>query len=383
MVRNVGKVKGRVSRKPSARKAAAAKKTTPLAVETRRELSVFHDPFSKATQQPRIPDGKTGASLGIRNQAVRELVNKVTPVNTAASIMHIILYGGKAGGVFVYNCEPQQPGFLQPGNRLYRHMGYNDHAAIEATDLTLRSGPPTAADYPQEVIQKDSFVRWRIVSQGLILKLLNTDEEDDGWFEACRLTEPLDEDHFMVSTAEDGAGEALVSPSITMMTDGLAVRQLVEQRSYVSGRLKDIHKHQFNLNPCQTHSDFNRVAGLNKLDEPDLPIANYDLADQSWRFSQGSTDANRLIKQEIDQGQDMVYIRIHARKNQDTGNNNAGLARELNGSRLLAHLVSNQEIEFGTEDRESKFQRQTNMVSTMADHHAAKASNNNASGMVT
>ena len=72
-------------RKGASKRRGGTKKTTPKKRTTRksapktltqehRQLAVYHNPFSRATKQPKIPDGKVTESLGFQTQAVKELV---------------------------------------------------------------------------------------------------------------------------------------------------------------------------------------------------------------------------------------------------------------------------------------------------------------------
>ncbi len=48
----------------------------------------------------------------------------------------------------------------------------------------------------------DNYAKWRTVSQAAVLKLVNSTDENDGWWESVRLSEPLGENEWMVTTTD-------------------------------------------------------------------------------------------------------------------------------------------------------------------------------------
>lgn len=319
------------------------KSTFTISPEIRRQLAVFHDPFSKATSQPKIPDGKAGYSIGMCNQQVREIVNREDSFTT----MHFCLFPGKGAGVSIYNVEA--PVGTPAASSSVLSMGYNDHGALNLLNLANGSSGDAVPIRPQ-----DNFAKWRIVSQGLRLKLLNVEDENDGWWEACRLTEANNPGDFALSPKDNSTDrqKGVMSPSVSFMA-GLAFTNIVDQKSYTTGRLKDIHKHQFELHPLGDENDFQQ-----SFEETEIEIGNDTVGtyqNDSCLLRAGRAATRDMYNSEIDSSMDMVYIRIHCRPNQSTSNVN-------NGSRLLAHLVGNQEIIYGLSQKESKYHTESHEI---------------------
>lgn len=95
-------------RKGASKRRGGTKKTTPKKKTTRktapktltqehRQLAVYHNPFSRATKQPKIPDGKVTESLGFQTQAVKELV----PVTGGDGMLHLLMFAGQNCGLMV------------------------------------------------------------------------------------------------------------------------------------------------------------------------------------------------------------------------------------------------------------------------------------------
>jgi hypothetical protein len=311
----------------------------------RRQLALYHNPFSKATGQPKIPDGKAGSSLGLKSQQIKELNN-----STSFTTLHCLLFPGCGAGLAVYGVDEGGPSAVT--NQWL--MGYNDHGNVNINDLTGKVNGDSAS-----FTTGDNFPKWRVVSQGLMCKLVNPAEEDDGWWEAVRLTEENDPQNYSLLVKENDTdnAEAAIGPNPLYLAT-LAVTNMVDQKSYTTGRLKDIHKAQFNLHALGEEHDFvdrfNRTTGVVGTDFSAISSSRTNLTG-------GSGVARDIYRSEFDNGMDCVYLRIHCRQNTGSGT-------QL-GSRVVFHLVGNQEVVYGLNQKESKYHTETHEIGQQMDMH--------------
>ncbi len=113
-------------------------------------------------------------------------------------------------------------------------------------------------------------------------------------------------------------------------------------------------------------------------DKIDLPPRAIDSINNVKNFEllfkdNGESAPYDLYQQYIDDGYDMVYIRLHCREN------GAGIA-EPNGSRFHLNCISNQEVNFESIERESRFQTDCHNIGIGAAslHSSARAGDGNA-----
>ncbi len=371
---------------------------------SRVEINSFHNPLNGGTNQPRIPDGKATTSLGMRNQNVWNTIQTETRgQNLAAGVLagipanptqtlHICLYAGLSSGAAIYNTAQVQdgrdsisdPSLFNP-YRDYYVMGYQDHGTMQS-DQSLAEAHDSSTNYPyiQNMTNVDNYAKWRTVSQAAVLKLVNSTDENDGWWESVRLSEPLGEDEWMVTTknngsAEDETKDACLAPLNKFVKEDLGNRNIANEPHYSTGRLKDIHKVKFELLPTTDEIEFTTMADQYRLQEqlPNGTASNDNVLNDidarfdehgiegpgatassergnssDMRLQKGSSRANRLLTDWVDHTHDMIYIRIHCRAN----NRDDRANEEHNGSQIMLQLVANQEIMFSTEQRESKYQ---------------------------
>lgn len=240
------------------------------------QLSVYRNAFSTATTNPKIPDGKAYHSSGVRLQAVKEWVNDTN------STIDFLLFPGLNNGLIMANAN-QTNG---------RNMPYPSHGVYTIDGTNAIQNPETAID------------KWRIVSQALKITLINNSDENDGWWEACRVQISSNESLLLqqeatgVIVGTDLPATALPAVDVT--------RQMVENPTYVTGKLRDIHRHIFQLAPQGSDHDFNELR------------RNINL----------TADQTELV----DRNFDAIYIRIHGRTGAETP------------TRVMTHVVSNQEV---------------------------------------
>jgi len=317
--------KGRISKVHSVER--------PMSSTAAQSLAIYANPFSLSSGQPKIPDGKAVMSIGAKLQVSAQLNN----TQAGDDILHVLLYPGLTQGMVVWGDTAQL------GTRGFTAYGYNNHTTYDLSGVASGSNGNIDAN--------DNINEWRIVSQGLKLSLLNTDEENDGWFECIRYKDSFkaSENAFYSGDNLQQTTAAVYGPDI-QFGQSLANKNLVNSPTYVSGTLNDIHKYQFSLQAQTEDHNFMRLPERwymeNGIDNGVIGGIN-----EYVNLQADTAQCHSIQKSLVDQAYDAVYIRIHCRANTGTSSNT--------GSKLLAHLISNQELVYDEDQNEHKFMTQT------------------------
>lgn len=303
----------------------------------RAHFDVRVNPFSTATPQPKILDGLFTSSLSRRLQNVEEIANVQGTLEgrLPSNEMWVVFSPTFGIPVTVFNTliGRDRRGAI-PSHPQY--IGCNNQTALLQNcangNQNLVVWPPEV-NTTYEVVNKSGFSNWRIVSSGLRLELANTDEENDGWFEAFRFNWNQNPDHLAITgLAGTRVGEQLgvgVSPNILGYLQGVS---LTEQPGYTTGLLKDINKLEFRLHPqssthdpCVLKSKNDYTNGLDMIHSADLGA----IIPQN-----GNLLSNEIINQYVDNNMDWICLKLHTRNAVGTGV----------GSRLVCSVIQN--IEF-------------------------------------
>jgi hypothetical protein len=340
-------------------------------------MKMYHDAFSATSHQPKIPDGKVGESLGFSTQNVIELVQEDQPFTPTANMMHLLLVPGQNYGLIAHNTTES--------------ASWNADGPITGSgfgNYTYGFQKSGGAQFVTPIANQDVIVQnaedysyWRVVSQALKLSLLNNDEENDGWWEAVRITDPISTENWCLTTANnsDTINDGVCAPYKEL--DSLTTRSLANEPSYNTGLLRDIHNVEFHLHPVKDEHDFERIMDPLRLRDSDsatganrdVDIANELLTNNGGQFralpfKSGSQAASKLIAQQTDQSHDMIYIRIHCRVPPEGQGNNGK-------TRLHCNIVSNQEICFDSTATMSRYQTKSEKAVNMEKQaHRKKAS---------
>jgi hypothetical protein len=309
----------------------------------------MHNAFGKATSQPKIPDGRASTSIGLCTQSVFETRN-----DPEWNVQHFMLFPGMTTAVI--------------------YKSNNNANDYKCADMGLGQ----IADWSSvsEITQGKRWSQWRIVSSGIQFKCLNTNDMDDGWFEAIRCHRALKTDDWYAvntvatDTANPGIGGA-VAP-LGLLND-MIVQSMIQHPSYVTGLIRDIHKFQFELHNVMDDHDFQRCQQLIKYNSNTFfdggAFYNPGNPAGSFRMQSGIDDAKNIIDNYNDMSLDMVYIRVHSRphfENSDT----------FAGTRLHVNVISNLEVVHDINAYESRFETKTNHVGAdvIAQHHTLRKS---------
>lgn len=254
------------------------------------------NPFDKAAVGAKIPDAKSTVSAALRFQSVNEVAGESNKQEL------IVFFPGLS------NCVSY-----------HKNLGTaNDLTPIPAaaTDAGLfDSAPAPRADVASNVISNYSapttpIEKWRIVSAGLRVQLVNNADENDGWFEAIRIepgyTAP-DLENFKFRGLKDVTQKVLpVCYGGANDATNLYPTTWANHPTYVTGKLRDIHQYMWKLNSLQKDHDY-----MNALNDASTPI--------------------------IDTNYDVVMIRVHTRDSTDSGS-----------TKLVLHQCVNYEMVFET-----------------------------------
>lgn len=192
-----------------------------------------------------------------------------------------------------------------------RYMAYPSHGVYGG------SAPGPFTQNAETAIDK-----WRLVSQALKITLINNSDENDGWWEASRVqlsnSTPLVIDSVATGNIIGTTTSATTLPGVDVE------RQMVENPTYVTGKLRDIHRHIFQLMPQGADHDFN------------------ELGEQQ--------DGSQASARDLwDKNFDAIYIRIHGR----TGTESP--------TRIMTHVVSNQEVVYDEAATLCRYHSETSM----------------------
>lgn len=226
-------------------------------------MEMLINPFSTTIKSPKIIDGEIKNTAGLKLRATGEIICNATG-NT-----NIILFPGLTN-VICYCVDPND----------------EDLNAVPDTTNIIVDGTIFKSHLSKP--EDRAVVRLaRLTGAGVRFFLTNSAEEDDGYWEACRITSHHDAADFILKN--DTTGNLGCGITKVLSTD----YELSNNNTYQFGHLRDIHKFVFKLNSEDNDHKFSSVAGLNTAVDP-------------------LTNAKALS--DLDQW-DMVYIKVRGRRN--------------------------------------------------------------------
>lgn len=234
------------------------------------QVAILTDPFSMVSQ-PKLYDGKKQASSGIRLRATGELTLSQTGPT------YLALIPGHSS-VLAWQTDP---------STAYYNSAFKGHLAT--------------------TVDRSNVKLARIVSTGLRLTMINNSDQNEGYWEAARISvQPSD---FVIDPVSGALRYKNIQPADpTIPSTGLAGANpipdiiLSNHQTYQTGKLRDIEKLQFKLNSVDNIHDFTPIFE---------PIDANMFLDESW---------------------DIILLKLHGRQ-QNTG-----------PTQLMYDAVSNQEV---------------------------------------
>lgn len=271
------------------------------------QLAVYGSFNSQATNDVKIPDGKVALSSGYRHQISTQIEDNNT------SRITMIIYPGLTAGIATLHSVTEGPG---------DNGGVGNLLSGVTTHIRYTNGADLTPDGMYKT-QGDAYSKWRVVSQGMKISLVNSEDTNDGWWEAVRV-------HVSKKQFPSGPAGIRVTPD-GIAPDNLATNggetpvaqvfpfmlgeSMADNPTYVSGSLKSIHKETFTLAPASNEHTF--------LDQ-----------DPSLDNGGAGTDRPQNFANAFDDSFDCIVLRIFG--NPATAGANAV-------TRLHCHMIANHE----------------------------------------
>jgi hypothetical protein len=220
------------------------------------------NPFLTTVPQPKIYDGKTLRSAGVRFRSTGELsvYSGITYIVLAPALTKpLTWYGNDEGGTWIVNIP---------------------------TDTTEHINTST---------QRAQIDKIRLVGMGLKLNLMNSADQNEGYWEAARFSTNIS-DFDLVGTIDGRTRHRDLQLALPI--------ELSNEPSYQRGKLKDIHKFMFRLNSNNTEHNFGRMSETETLNQ---------LIDEDWdsiiikvhgRVEVGSPS---VLNYEVINNQEVIY----------------------------------------------------------------------------
>lgn len=325
--------------------------------EVENQLHMFHDPFADTTSQPKIPDGKVTESLGVTFSYVGEASLNIAHTT---DVMHMILFPGLSVNLIYEDGQT--------------HLGAREYALPFTTGAPVAdwSSFTTSGSDGQVASGDDDVAQWRTVSSGVQLKLLNSVEEDDGWWEAVRLVKEHKNTDWRLTTGDDSTNRVLrgaIAPAGLLNDTVLRNRSMANDPSYSTGLLRDLHRVQFELHGKKDHHDFTQ--GRHNVHIPSQATFAVDtLVDFETIFNDGHDEPVDAINTYVDSGMDMIYIRLHCRS-------------AVSPSRFHVRSMNNLELRFDQSAREHRYQTKCHNIGVddVSKHATVRSGDANAAKM--
>lgn len=281
-------------------------------------------PFSNATSQPKIPDGMFTSSLSRRLQAVTEIQNNsLIGTDLGQSTMYIVLSPTLGVPAMILNAAGGAASNLTWRPQFVGCFGQGVHFQNQFSGGQVKWPPHNSnqSSKNQQIANLSGFSQWRIVSQGLRLELTNTDQENDGWFEAFRFNPRNNDKDVMLTPLDDSGALSELGYAANPHALGPILKAYagVEQPGYKTGLLRDIHKYEFMLHPQSTTHDPVEVEDRILYQEGTQDASNLtSLIDTNYSIqvtNSGDAVGNNVMKQGVDMNMDWMLIKLHCRNN--------------------------------------------------------------------
>lgn len=184
------------------------------------------DPFDKTISQPKLLDGKVARSSGIRLRATGEITCSGTGTTYIALIPGL-------SNVITWTITGATP---------------------------PSSSPPAFGGHLDTATDRANIKSVRTVGAALRLSLVNSADQNEGYWEAARIPTSV-------------ADLVVTGTTLTFPSFGASEIDLSNYSTYQTGKLRDIHRFQFKLNAIDNDINFTRIAE---------PPTSESLASEQW-----------------------------------------------------------------------------------------------------
>jgi len=320
-------------------------------------MAVMRNAFSDATTNPRVPDGKASESVGFRKKLMAEIEQDET------NPIEILFFAG------LNTCLVMRNGRFNSANgdsdmSTVKYMRLDDHVVVENVDGAIFT-PPVDVQENQAIWHQPTaqqLCKWRPVSYGLLLSLVNSSEYNEGWWEAIRVNMCDNVNMFSFIKEQESEGVDKGTQPMLFVPDvpSISSNQMLGNQSYSTGKLRNISQVVFQLNPEIRDYDFNKVhdailvegdrrytaqhndQDINRRNQA-YPLKHWD--NQITPMGYSIPSMNDPINGTIDRNYDAIYIRLHGVKGAPRAG--SGTSTGQRGSVLTALAVINQELVYG------------------------------------
>lgn len=257
-----------------------------------RQLQVYRYPFSVITTNPKIPDGKVTQSIGIRYNSVYDFTGKDMLVILSPTFgVHGFRYDGTTVHKNSWNNFP---------------AGTIEYIGGQAADPNAVPPVPFKAPTAGKLTFDGRMGQWRVVSAGLRLKCISSDDKNDGYFEAIRISPANCNDIFfpkIVKTdpTDTQGGSALVNS--TFIVSNFTKTNWLSNPTYQSGNVKNLSQYEFRLQPQVEEHDFVQVPT-----ELEYMLNEYGV--NGWPLYNDGKEPSKTFDFVRDPGFDIICIRI-------------------------------------------------------------------------
>ena len=204
---------------------------------------VLWDPF-KRHRDAKLHDGSTIESHG------RQLRSVDTVVNTGGDDIVITLFAGLGANAVSHVIDPNAT--EKPAQKNFT-FGSGEFGGVQFTC------PPNSTTTAVQMRNQQKISKWRNLSTAMKVTLLNNEEENDGWFELIRTnraTSIADYDLWPVSNTVMNSGNQIVAVLAPSGGEKLDSVELVNDSSYVAGKLSELKNHTWQLKRTNDTSEF-------------------------------------------------------------------------------------------------------------------------------
>ena len=373
----------RKGRKGTTKRRKSTTSTTRMS-QAKKDLVGYQNPFPDL--DARIPDGQVIASLPHRYVNVQ---NFVIPEEKTG---HMLIYPGLDSGVLTFHTDNDGTNASEPfyykfsGQESFIGGNYPPFAGVGINSPLLGEGTISVAG---------EVTKWRTVSQGLRMALVNNEESNGGWFETCHL-------HYKMATGDwelyspsgnhtgaydstDGSSNiqfngqgGYIRPTTSVVQDLLSNdKSFAETDGYRCGTLRSIAATAFTLPVFQGHHEFQELEKNYRIEETgsqfnELPDGALT-GDLKLGFKPGLDEAKDIIDSSWDTSHDMIYIKIHPSVDLNT----------VFGTQLLVQHACNQEVVYDINSTLHKHMRPATAPSLKELSKAKAAKSGNMQGVVS
>jgi hypothetical protein len=176
--------------------------------------------------QPKLLDGKVPRSSGIRLRATGEIT-----CNSTGSTYIALIPG--ASNVLCWR--------------------------VDDNPVTPEVTPVPYQGHLDSVPDRNNVKGTRIVGTSLRLSLVNSADQNEGYWEAARIPTSALDFKFTVTDPDPAGDGSLPAETNSAVSMTLGSLDLSNYQTYLTGKLRDIHRYQFKLNAIDNDINFSRI----------------------------------------------------------------------------------------------------------------------------